>query len=91
MARVVYKYEIGYGLSATEMPIGAKLLCAAADPAAEKIFVWAEVDPGAPKTQREIGYFSTGDYLIPLDAEYVDSAATPDLNYVWHVYERVQF
>ena len=90
MARVVHKYEVGFGQFArVDMPLGAKLLYVAGQPTrvGEAIFVWAEVDPTAALTRRQIGYFATGDRL-PDDAEYVGTAITRGGASVWHVYER---
>jgi hypothetical protein len=92
MARVVHKYEVGYGEAGSQMPLGAKLLHVDSQPKAggEGVFVWAEVDPAAPLVRQQIGYFATGEDL-PEDAEYVGTAVTPGGAFVWHVYERVQF
>lgn len=88
MSRRIFKYEVEYGETAIELPIGAELLHAGTQRfgECEGVFLWALVDPEAPVARRDIGYFATGDY-IPEGAEYVGTAITPDTAFVWHVYE----
>lgn len=85
---MVFKYEIHCGEGVTRMPEGAQILYVATAPngPGEGVFAWAEVNAGAPLTNRQIGYFATGE-MIPLDAKYVGTAKTPDGAFFWHVFE----
>lgn len=78
----VWKFPLKFKVTSLEMPSGARIL--KANIQNNDVMLWAEVNPEAPREQRNFGVFGTG-HEIPETAIY-RSTFFHDL-FVWHVYE----
>lgn len=71
------------------LPEGAKILHV--DVQASGVYLWALVDPSrADGAARRIAYYATGE-PVPREARYIGTALIPEREFVWHVFEEVQF
>lgn len=77
----VLKYEISPGTNLIKMEQGAKLL--AVQMQRHRSFLWAQVNPAAPLTVRQIVVCGTG-RLSP-DRPYIGTYQ--DNEYVWHAFD----
>lgn len=92
----VWKFRVPMGEvhgpgSTVTMPAGAEIVSVGTQ--GVEVFVWALVDPDAPKVGRRLGFFATGSPL-PEGWVHVGTAHVPGpnptlegSNYVWHVFE----
>lgn len=83
--RVVWKFPVGWRAT-VEMPTGAQIvLVDESNDGLLGAYLWAEVDPNAPKEQRTFTIFGTG-HVIPPEYHHVGSFISGP--FVWHVYEK---
>lgn len=86
--RVVWKYLLRhrYAEDWPRLPLAAKILHV--DVADDAVWLWALVNPEDPAREvRRIAYFATGE-PIPSGWKYIGTAATPQRDFFWHVYEQ---
>lgn len=82
--RQVWKYEL-HRDSYINMQRGAQIIdCGCQN---GSVYVWAILRPDRGREARDLCYFATGE-PVPDDWDYVGTAATPDREFVWHVFER---
>lgn len=91
---VVWKFGPLYPKANTiEMPKGAKILTVgwqSVGGTSSGLFVWALVNPTAPKEQRRVGVLPTGFETVPDDGfayKYLGTAHNMDNGSVWHFFE----
>lgn len=83
--KVIYKYTVELAeCQIVEMKRNAKILSAQIQQG--QIRLWALCDPDAPKQERKVFVFGTGNRFedLPPDVYYVDTVQTGLL--VWHVF-----
>jgi len=79
----IYKYPVGD--SAVSMPAGARLLTAQMQHGS--LFVWAIVDPSAPRVLRCIRVYGTGHELPANPGAYLGTVQMHDGALVLHVFD----
>jgi hypothetical protein len=84
--KTIWKFEVGTttALQTIAIPQGGKILWVAVQ--SETPYIWAEVDPEAPKVNRQFAVYGTGHSLPAENRQYVGSFMMIGA-YVFHVYE----
>jgi len=88
MSRQVWKFPLGT-MSIVNVPLTARVVLVALDPATEQPAIWLEVDQSAPKVDRAFGIFGTG-HPIEGDGGFPSPLHVGSVvqgRFVWHVYE----
>lgn len=83
----IYKYQLPLGDTVTiEMPREAQALAVQVQSGSP--YIWALVDPDAPKELRQFKVFGTG-HMIPQEdpLHYLGTFQLDDGNFVFHVFE----
>lgn len=84
--RTVWKYKIPLVDTVwLELPVGAKILKVAQQ--GEGVFLWALVDPEAPRDYVHLRVAGTGHEIAQDDAEHVDSFLMDGGRLVFHVFQ----
>jgi hypothetical protein len=84
----IWKYRLSQN-AAFDMPQGAKVLSAKSQ--YNQLYIWALVDPDAPKEKRFFQVHGTGHRINNSEnLKYVGTALIENDSLVFHVFERVQ-
>jgi tagatose-1,6-bisphosphate aldolase non-catalytic subunit AgaZ/GatZ len=81
----IFKYKIHHRRATLQLPSGAKPLTVAMQ--GGDLYLWAEVDPNQPTTDRRFYVIGTGAPLPDGYRHYVGTAHDTAAAHVWHVYE----
>ena len=86
--KTIWKYELGTAdnQQTIAIPKDGKILRVAVQ--RETPCIWVEVDPEAPKVNRQFAVYGTGHRMPDVTQQYVGTFTLMNETFVLHVYER---
>lgn len=87
MMRTIHKFEINIGgVTELQLPEGSRWLSVASQH--EKVALWVELDPNAPKVTHQFFSVGTGDHFPEGHiGEFIGTVMFDNGRYVFHVFE----
>jgi len=84
VSKTIWKFEVR-PKTMTQLPEGAEILSAASQ--GDSIFIWAVVDPEAPKSGRLVNVYGTGHDIPDYPGKFIGTVMLYGGSLVFHIFD----